>query len=68
MFYVLPLPLLQLLTSFGLLKTRRWGRVLAFVLAAVYVWVFPLGTLLAVYTYWFLVSEVGKQLYNRAED
>jgi len=66
--YVLPLPLLQLLTGFGLLKTRRWGRVLAFVLSAVYVWILPLGTLLAVYTYWFLVSEIGKQLYTRAED
>ena len=48
MLYVLPL--LQLLTGFGLLKTRSWGRVLAFVLSAVYVWIFPLGTLLAVYT------------------
>jgi len=66
MLYVLPL--LKLLTGFGLLKTRMWGRVLAFVLAAVYVWVFPLGTLLAIYTYWFLVSEIGKNLYYRAED
>jgi glycerol uptake facilitator-like aquaporin len=63
MLYVLPLPLLQLLTGFGLLKTRRWGRVLAFVLSAVYVWLFPLGTLLAVYTVWFLQGEGARQLY-----
>jgi hypothetical protein len=63
MLYVLPLPLIQLLAGFGLLKTRRWGRVLAFVLSAVYVWVFPLGTLLAVYTVWFLQGEVARQLY-----
>ena len=64
MLYVLPLPLIQLLTGFSLLRTRRLGRVLAFVLSAVYVWLFPLGTLLAVYTVWFLQSEGGRQLYG----
>lgn len=63
MLYVLPLPLIQLLASFGLVKTMRWGRVLAFVLSVVYVVLFPLGTLLAVYTVWFLQSEGGRQLY-----
>jgi hypothetical protein len=63
MLYVLPLPLLQLLAGFGLLKTRRWGRVLAFVLSAIYVWLFPLGTLLAVYTVWFLQGGGARQLY-----
>lgn len=63
MLYVLPLPLLQLLTSFGLLKTMRLGRILAFVLSALYVWLFPLGTLLAVYTVWFLQGEGARGLY-----
>ncbi len=63
MLYVLPLPLIQLLTGFGLLRTRRWGRVLAFVLSVVYVWVFPLGTLLAVYNVWFLQSDGARHLY-----
>lgn len=57
------LPLLQLLTAYGILARRRWGRVLALVLSALYVWVFPLGTLLAVYTYWFLLSESARRLY-----
>jgi glycerol uptake facilitator-like aquaporin len=64
MLYVLSLPLFQLLTGFGLLKARRWGRILAFVLSVVYVWVFPLGTLLAIYTVWFLQSEGARQLYG----
>jgi glycerol uptake facilitator-like aquaporin len=68
MLYVLPLPLLQLLTGFGLLKARRWGRILAFVLSVAYVWVFPLGTLLAVYTIWFLQGEGARQLYKRSSD
>jgi hypothetical protein len=63
--YVLPLPLIQLLTAYGLFFTRRWGRALALILSAVYVWVFPVGTLLGVYTFWFLLSEGGKSLYAK---
>lgn len=63
--YVLPLPLIQLLTAYGLFFTRRWGRTLALILSAVYVWVFPVGTLLGVYTFWFLLGEGGKSLYSK---
>ena len=61
--YVLPLPLLQLLTSYGLFTKRKWGRILALALSVLYVWVFPLGTLLAIYTYWFFQSEPARRLY-----
>lgn len=64
--YVLPLPLLQLLTSYGLFTKRKWGKILALTLSVLYVWVFPLGTLLAIYTYWFLLSESARQLYAAA--
>lgn len=63
--YLLPLMLLQLLTAYGIFTVRRWGRTLALLLSVVYVWVFPLGTLLAVYTYWFLIGGEGKRLYSR---
>lgn len=66
MLYVLPLPALQLLTAYGLFTMRRWGRVLALAFCVLYVWVFPLGTLLAVYTWWFLCSDTGRQLYGAA--
>jgi hypothetical protein len=61
--YLLPLPLTQLLTTYGILKKKRWGRILALALSGLYVWVFPLGTLLAIYTWWFLHSEGSKRLY-----
>jgi glycerol uptake facilitator-like aquaporin len=64
MLYVLPLPVLQLLTAYGLLTIRRWGRVLALALCGLYVWLFPLGTLLGGYTWWFLFSDAGRQLYG----
>jgi hypothetical protein len=64
MLYVLPLPLLQLATAYGLLARRKWSRVLALLLSVLYVFVFPLGTLLAAYTWWFLCSEAGRRLYG----
>jgi membrane-bound metal-dependent hydrolase YbcI (DUF457 family) len=62
--YVLPLPLLQLLTAYGVLTLRRWGRILALLFSVLNVWVFPLGTLLAIYTWWVLYGESGRHLYG----
>ena len=61
--YALLLPLLQLLTAWGLFSKKKWGRMLALILSVPDGFVFPLGTLLAVYTWWFLHSEGGEQLY-----
>jgi hypothetical protein len=66
MLYVLPLPLLQLLTAYGVFTIRRWGRMLALIFSVFYVLAFPLGTLLAVYTWWVLYGENGRQLYSSA--
>lgn len=64
MLYLLPLPLLQILTAFGLFTKRKWGRILALVFSVFYVWVFPLGTLLAIYTWYVLYGEAGRKLYG----
>jgi hypothetical protein len=66
--YFLPLPLLNLLTSYGLFMKRRWGRLLALLLSIIYVWIFPLGTALASYTWYFLHSAGGKALFQRRGD
>lgn len=60
---LLLLPLLQLVTACGLFMKRRWGRMIALVFSAFFVLVVPLGTGLAIYTWWFLHSKGGKQLY-----
>ena len=65
MLYVLPLLLLQLLMAYGVLTLRRWGRILALFFSALYVWIFPLGTLLAVYTWWVMYGEIGRRLYRQ---
>jgi hypothetical protein len=64
MWYVLPLPALQILTALGIFTRRRWGRMLALIFAVFYVWIFPLGTLLAIYTWYVLFGETGRQMYD----
>jgi cytochrome bd-type quinol oxidase subunit 1 len=64
----LVLALLLLLTAFGLFRRRRWSRILALMMACLFIWLFPLGTLLAIYTWWYMHSEGGKQLYTNATD
>ncbi|HET6262633.1 MAG TPA: hypothetical protein VFG99_10415 [Chloroflexia bacterium] len=67
MLFVLPLPLFQLLTAYGVFALKRWGRVLALLSCFLYVLVFPLGTLLAAYTWWALFGETGRRLYDRSQ-
>jgi amino acid permease len=55
-----------LCTAYGLLRRRTWARILALISTALSVWLFPLGTALAIYTWWVLHSEGGKQLYSRS--
>jgi hypothetical protein len=66
MLYVLPLPLLQLLAAYGVYTIKRWGRALALFFSVLYVLVFPLGTLLAVYTWWVLYGGTGRRLYGQS--
>jgi hypothetical protein len=67
MLYVLPLPALQLLTAYGIYTIRRWGRMLALLFSVLYIWIFPFGTLVAVYTWWTLFGETGRNLYGSAQ-
>jgi hypothetical protein len=54
-----------LATAYGIIRRRRWARALALITTVVYVWLFPLGTLLAIYIWWFLHSDGAKQLYSK---
>jgi hypothetical protein len=54
-----------LLIAYGLLRRRPWARILALISTALFVWLFPLGTALAIYSWWFLHSKGGKQLYSK---
>lgn len=64
--FVLLFTLLLISTAYGLWKRKAWVRKPALILSILAVWYFPLGTALSVYTWWFLHSEGGRQLYFKA--
>ena len=47
----------SLLCGWGLLKRRRWARILGIILAAVSLIQFPLGTLVGAYALWVLFNK-----------
>ena len=55
-----------LTTVYGMLRRRRWVRVLAMITTVFFVFLFPLGTILAIYIWWFMHSEGAKLFYSRS--
>jgi len=60
---ILSLP--GILAGFGLLYFQQWARVLAIVIGAFNLLNFPLGTFLAVYTFYVLLSREAEELFTR---
>src|SRR5438067_13445394 len=54
----------SVIAGYALLKRRPWAKVAGIVGGVVSATSFPIGTALAVYTFWFLFSDAGKQLYG----
>ncbi|MCP3169132.1 hypothetical protein [Myxococcus qinghaiensis] len=54
---VLAFGLPGVIAGIGLLKRRRWSRVLALVLGIIGLFNFPLGTCLGIYAIWFYAQE-----------
>lgn len=53
-----------LVAGYGLLKRKKWAKVWAIISAVMAASNVPFGTVVTVYTFWFLFSEPGKQLYE----
>jgi len=54
----------SIVAGYALLKRRSWAKIAGIVGGVVAATSFPVGTGVAVYTFWFLFSEVGKQVYG----
>jgi hypothetical protein len=54
----------SIVAGYALLKRRSWAKVAGIVAGGVAAMSFPVGTAVAVYTFWFLFSDPGKQLYG----
>lgn len=51
----------------GMLKRRSWAKVWAMIAGGLAGMSFPLGTALCVYTFWFLFSGGGKEMYDTSK-
>jgi hypothetical protein len=54
----------SVIAGYALLKRRPWAKIAGIVGGVVAATSFPIGTGVAVYTFWFLFSDVGKQVYG----
>src|SRR6266849_10375055 len=54
----------SVVAGYALLKRRPWAKVAGIVGGVVAAMSFPIGTAIAVYTFWFLFGDVGKQVYG----
>ena len=53
-----------IVAGYAFLKRRPWTKIAGIIAGAVSAMNFPIGTALAVYTFWFLLSDVGKEVYE----
>lgn len=53
------------IAGYGLLKRKKWARTWSIISAVVAAMQFPFGTAVTVYTFWFLLSDPGKFLYQQ---
>lgn len=53
------------IAGYGLLKRKKWAKVWAIISAVLAGGQFPMGTAVTVYTFWFLFSDAGKQLFDQ---
>jgi hypothetical protein len=54
----------SIVAGYALLRRRPWAKIAGIVGGVAAATSFPIGTGVAVYTFWFLFSDVGKQLYG----
>jgi hypothetical protein len=62
--FTLAMTIPSIVAGYALLRRRPWAKIAGIVGGVVAATSFPIGTGVAVYTFWFLFSDVGKQLYG----
>jgi hypothetical protein len=62
-FGLLSLP--SLIAGWGLLKPRRWARILGIIVAALSLMHFPWGTAFGIYALWVLLSKQTEPLFDQ---
>jgi hypothetical protein len=52
-----------IITGYGLLKHRPWGRILALVVGVLNLFNVPIGTLIGIYTFWVLLQGPAEEYF-----
>ena len=53
--------------GYALLKRKPWARTASLIAAVLEAMSVPIGTAVCIYSFWFMLSEPGKRLYERPE-
>jgi hypothetical protein len=56
-----------LIAGYALLKRKPWARMASIIAAVFEAMNVPFGTAVCVYSFWFMLSEQGKQLYEQKQ-
>ncbi len=64
-FYALVFTLPSFVAGYAMLKRKAWARTASIVAAVVETMSMPIGTAVAVYSFWFMFSDVGKRFYEQ---
>jgi len=59
---VLSIP--EILAGIGILKFKQWGKILGLVMAALNLLDIPVGTALAIYSFWVLLKDDSQELFS----
>ncbi|HEV2801383.1 MAG TPA: hypothetical protein VGW12_12840 [Pyrinomonadaceae bacterium] len=60
---ILTLP--SIIAGYAILKHKPWARVASIVAAVLETMSFPLGTAVAIYSFWFMFSDAGRSMYDK---
>ena len=62
--FFLPGVIAYALAGYGLLKYKSWARILAIILAILNLILFPIGTVIGIYTLWAMFNDETKALFE----
>ena len=62
--FVLVFAVPTLAAGIGLLKFKRWARVLALIMGVLALFSFPIGTIIAIYAFWVLTNDESRKLLH----
>jgi len=61
--FIITLP--SFIAGYAILKHKSWARTASIVAAVLETMSFPLGTAVAIYSFWFMFSDAGRSMYDR---